>query len=96
MIDAFASVRNHHEDAVFARVLELARWYPMLARDHELLADVACVALNRLGPRYIRHSADLGFFESPQARERREQAVAEAVNAAFQFVQAREAMGARS
>jgi hypothetical protein len=31
----------------------------MLSDNPELLSDVACVALNRLPPRYIRHIVDM-------------------------------------
>ena len=34
--------------------------------DRDFLADVACVALNRMPPRYIRHDVDMTFFMSPQ------------------------------
>jgi competence protein ComFB len=33
-------------------------------RDDDYLADVACVALNRLPSRYVRHIVDTRFFES--------------------------------
>ena len=61
----------------------------------ELLIDVACVALNRLTPRYIRHEADFAFFLSDRERADAELAVSEAVEYAFGFVQARTAMRAR-
>ena len=90
-----ASVRNHNERAVYNAVAEHADHYPGLAEDPRLLADVACVALNRLPARYIRHEADYAFYLGDHAREDGERQLQEAVEFAFGFVQARIAMGAR-
>jgi late competence development protein ComFB len=53
----FSSVHNHYKRPVFEAVLQRASDYPYL--DAEALPDVACVALNRMGSRYIRHAVDL-------------------------------------
>jgi hypothetical protein len=87
------SIHNHHEKAVLDAVRATAARHAHL--DGELLADVACVALNRLPPRYIRHEVDLAFYLSDKERIENERAVAEAVAYAFEFVQARVAMRAR-
>jgi Late competence development protein ComFB len=91
----FSSIHNHHEQAVFDAVDAQAAQFPLVARQPELLADVACIALNRLPPRYIRHSIDYSFYLSDGERERDEKAMAEAVIYAFGYVQARSAMRAR-
>ena len=91
----FTSIRNHSERAVFDAVAHTAPRFPGLAGRDDLLADVACVALNRLPPRYIRHSVDLAFYQTERERHDSEQAIAEAVEFAFGFVQARAAMRAR-
>jgi hypothetical protein len=88
------SVRNYYEDPVRDRVRSLAPEYPAL--QGEVLLDVYCVALNRLPPRYIRHAVDLAFYMSEKERAENERAIDEAVQGAFQFVQARVAMRARS
>jgi hypothetical protein len=92
----FASIHNHHEQAVFAAVLKSREVYPVLAADAELLADVACVALNRLPARYIRHRVDYIFYLTEREAAANELAVADAVKYAFEFVQARVAMRARA
>ena len=61
----------------------------------ELLADVACVALNRLPPRYMRHEVDFAFYLSDRERLDNDRLLHEAVDCAFGFVQARTAMRAR-
>jgi hypothetical protein len=91
----FTSVHNHNEKAVYDAVLREATRYPGLAHNPELLADVACVALNRLPPRYIRHEVDLAFYLSERERVENERQIHESVEHAFGFVQARTAMRAR-
>jgi hypothetical protein len=91
----FSSVRNHHERAVCAAVIAAAPRFPGLRSEPDLLADVACVALNRLPPRYIRHEVDYAFYVPDSERLESERLVREAVEYAFGFVQARHAMRAR-
>jgi hypothetical protein len=91
----FTSIRNHNERAVYEAVSDHAERYPGLCGNSELLADVACVALNRLPPRYIRHQVDYVFYLSERERSESERQLLEAVDFAFGFVQARTAMRAR-
>ncbi|MDE2082913.1 MAG: late competence development ComFB family protein [Burkholderiales bacterium] len=91
----FSSVRNHNERAVYDAVQRQAERYPGLAHSAELLADVACVALNRLAPRYIRHEVDFVFYLSERERSDSDRQLLDAVEYAFGFVQARTAMRAR-
>jgi hypothetical protein len=79
----FESIHNHQERAVFERVLAMAPSYPAMAADAELLADVACIALNSLRPRYVRHDIDMHFFTSNEERARNDASVHAAVEAAF-------------
>lgn len=92
----FSSIHNHHERAVFDAVRAQAPEFPLAASSEDLLADVACVALNRLPPRYIRHEVDLAFYLTEKERGEVATAVDTAVRFAFEFVQARKAMRARS
>ncbi|TBW53309.1 hypothetical protein EZI54_15095 [Marinobacter halodurans] len=52
--------------------------------DEDFLADVMCVALNRLPTRYYRHSIDMRFYladpEMQEMRERVRAAVSESRN----------------
>jgi hypothetical protein len=91
----FSSVHNIHESAVFEAVMTAAPNFPGLADNADLLADVACVALNRVAPRYIRHDVDLAFFLTERERGDNERVIRDAVEHAFGFVQARHAMAAR-
>ena len=91
----FTSVHNIHEKAVFEAVTAAALRYPGLADDAGLLADVACVALNRMTPHYIRHSVDLAFFTTEQERRATQRNIDESVDFAFGYVQARHVLAAR-
>lgn len=92
----FASIHNFHERSIFEAVAAVAASYPHLSGNAELLADVACVALNRLPPRYIRNDVDFAFYLSDQERADNARQVAQAVEFSFEFVQARTLMRARA
>ncbi|MFT7724754.1 MAG: late competence development ComFB family protein [Roseateles sp.] len=91
----FSTLYNHHEREVFAAVLEASAHHPDIAANGDLLCDVACVALNRLPPRYIRHEVDFSFYLTANERNEIDAAIAEAVGYAFDFVRARTALRAR-
>ena len=55
----------------------------------DMLADVACVALNRLPARYVRHDVDLMFYLTEQERHAIDSAMEEALAFAFGFVEKR-------
>jgi hypothetical protein len=94
MNSMFETIHNHHERAVLDAVIAAAADDEHL-HDDEFLADVACVALNRLPPRYIRHDVDYSFYLTERERAENEAAIREAVSFAFEFVQAKVAMRAR-
>lgn len=90
----FSSLYNHHEREVFNAVATVAPQFPAISSG-DLLVDVACVALNRLPPRYIRHEVDFSFYLTEHERLEIDAAISEAVTYAFNFVQARTALRAR-
>jgi hypothetical protein len=90
----FSSLYNHHEREVFNIVVDTAPQFPGVNND-ELLVDVACVALNRLPPRYIRHAVDYSFYLTEPERLEIDAAIQEAVTYAFNFVQARSVLRAK-
>jgi hypothetical protein len=94
MSAAFDEIHNLQEQAVFSAIAEIAPTYPHF--DLELMADVGCVALNRVPPRYVRHTVDFTFYQTTLERENDQRVIDEAVRYAFEFVQARSAMRART
>jgi hypothetical protein len=89
----FETIHNHHERAVFEAVMASREQYPSVPAS--VLADVACVALNRLPPRYIRHEVDYAFYLTESEREANTVDLAKAVAYAYEFVQARHVVKAR-
>ena len=84
----FATITNYYERLVFERLQTL------LAEkegeiDPEYLDDVACVALNRLPPRYVRHTVDLAFHMSDSEWEALLQQVDTVVTEAINFTRRR-------
>ena len=49
-------------------------------------ADVACLALNHLPPRYVRHTVDMTFYTSPQERAEMDEKVKNALLNAVAYV----------
>lgn len=80
------SVHNYYEQLVFEQIL---RSNDRANEDGEFLADVACVALNRLPPRYVRHDVDMTFFMTPDDLEDMADKVVKAVNEAIEYVESR-------
>jgi Late competence development protein ComFB len=82
-------IRNHQERLVIDLVRSSATRYPGIAADPNLLADVACLALNLLKPRYFRHEVDLHFYMGAEERARNAAALKAAVEAAFEQISGR-------
>lgn len=89
--DEVEFVHNYYEKLVLQEVMQQSS--RVQAGDREFMADVACVALNRLPPRYIRHDVDMTFFMSPQDMQETEQKITNAVAMALTYVESREMGG---
>ena len=92
MVLNFEQVHNYYERLVFEDVARLSSAHPAFTAD--MLADVACVALNRLPVRYVRHDVDLMFYLTEAERHAIEQAMEETLRFAFNFVGERVAKAA--
>lgn len=85
-------ITNYYEPLVVAAVQRYAAEHiidPPLPSD-DLLEDAACIALNRLPTRYIRHYIDASFFLSTTERARMDTEVEQAVHEAFEHLLAAE------
>ena len=92
----FEQVHNYYERLVFedvARISQEPRYHEFSA---DMLADVACLALNRLPVRYVRHDVDMMFYMTEQERETIERSMKEVLEFAFAFVEERTARSART
>jgi hypothetical protein len=52
----------------------------------QYLADMACVALNQLLPRYIRHDVDFNFYLSEAERQENVRQIEDSVTKAWAYV----------
>jgi hypothetical protein len=82
-------IHNYYENLVLQEIMRQSK--RVQAGDRNFMGDVACVALNRLPPRYIRHDVDMTFFLSPQDMQEIEIKITNAVTVALLYVEGREA-----
>jgi hypothetical protein len=80
----FDSVHNYYERLVFNEIKDN---YTRKGLDGEALTDMACLALNEIRPRYIRHDIDMSFFMTPEEHRQVEEQVQMAVRHAFEKMQ---------
>jgi competence protein ComFB len=80
------SVHNYYEHIVLE---EIDRQLSDRQESMDFIADVACVALNHLPPRYIRHNVDMAFYLSPKESREMDEKVAASVRKALAFVDQR-------
>ncbi|TQV67770.1 hypothetical protein FKG94_24890 [Exilibacterium tricleocarpae] len=80
-------VHNYYEHLVLE---EITLTNERSRTDLDFLADVACVALNRLPPRYVRHDVDLTFFMSPLELQNMQEKIQSAVKQAIDYVVSRD------
>ena len=86
--DEIDFIHNYYERLVLEEIF--AQSLRVQEGDRDFLADVACVALNRMPPRYIRHDVDMTFFMSPQDIQEIGNKVSSAVSDAINYVESRE------
>ncbi|MBI3772075.1 MAG: late competence development ComFB family protein [Gammaproteobacteria bacterium] len=82
---AFENIANYYEQLVFNEIKTTLKAMKRKA-DEDLMEDIACVALNRLPSRYVRHHVDLIFYLSAEEHAHIAQTVRNAVTEAIQFV----------
>ncbi len=80
------SVHNYYEQMVLT---EIHKQIGSRTVGTDFIADVACVALNHLPPRYIRYDVDMAFYLSPKESMEMEEKVQTAVRDALKFVEER-------
>lgn len=87
----FEQVHNYYERLVFENVARLSEAHPDFTSD--MLADVACVTLNRLPARYVRHDVDMMFYLTEPERQAIEQVMEQSLLFAFSLVAERATKG---
>ncbi|HRK39442.1 MAG TPA: late competence development ComFB family protein [Burkholderiaceae bacterium] len=84
-------IHNYYERLVVDEVFNRVRDNPDVTAD--MVADMACVALNRLPARYVRHDVDLVFYLTEAERHQSEAAMANAISDAIDLVLTRSQQG---
>lgn len=87
----FEEVHNYYERLVFEAVAQRSHEPKYQSMTSDMLADVACLALNRLPARYVRHDVDLMFYLTEPERQAIDHSLKEVLEFAFTFVAERSA-----
>jgi len=82
---AFDNINNYYEKLVFEKIQDKL-FSDQLDNDEDYLADIACVALNQLPSRYVRHNVDMVFYMTAEEREQNKLIVEDAVHMAIDYV----------
>jgi Late competence development protein ComFB len=82
----FDCVKNQPESIVFELVAGLTESTVAIQANPALLADIACIALNSLKPRYICRPEMFSKYMTDQERERSRIEAQRAVQSALEYV----------
>ena len=81
-------ISNYYEHLVLDKIAARLAGSPR-ADDEDYIADVACVALNKLPARYVRHIVDMSFYMSEEEKHKIDKLVELAVAKAMGFIDQR-------
>ena len=90
----FESIHNYYETLVVRELMQVFA-DDITQIDEDYVQDIACVALNMLPARYVRHDVDMAFFLTTHERSEMDNAVKEAVNKAKTHVDKQESEESR-
>ena len=77
-------IHNYYEQLVLEHIEELG--LPK-TKSADFLADLTCLALNQLSPRYIRYEVDMAFYLPNSERQQMRMNVIHAVQAGVDFLE---------
>lgn len=76
-------IHNYYEHLVLDRIEILGL---NKSKSEDYLADLCCLALNQIPPRYIRFEVDMAFYLPQNERQQMEMNAVNAVNQAISFL----------
>lgn len=76
-------IHNYYEHLVLERISDLGLHK---SKPADYLADLCCLALNQVPPRYIRYEVDMAFYLPQSERQQMEMNVENAVDKAIRFL----------
>jgi hypothetical protein len=79
-------IHNYYEQLVLEKLNAMG--YDELNKSADYLADLTCLVLNQLPPRYIRHEVDMAFYLSGSERQQMEMNVVKAIRSATEYLDA--------
>lgn len=80
-------IHNYYEHLVLDRIAALELYN---SKDADYIADLCCVALNKVPHKYIRYEVDMAFFLSQEERIEMQSQVNEAIDEGIKILDARE------
>ncbi len=80
----FENIRNYYEQIVLHHILETIDQI----EDHDFIEDIACVALNQLPARYVKHNVDMVYYLTAEERSTMQKQIEKAVTHAIEYVSA--------
>ncbi len=81
----YDSISNYYEQLVLDSITKNVV-VPSDVEHDDFLQDIACVALNKLPARYIRHNVDMVFYTKSDERAEMLNSVDKTVKHAFDYV----------
>jgi len=76
-------IHNYYEHLVLDKIARLGL---EKTKSADYLADVTCLALNQLSPRYIRYEVDMAFYLPQSERQQMEMNVDIAITTATKYL----------
>ncbi|MFT5676106.1 MAG: hypothetical protein ACI808_002043 [Paraglaciecola sp.] len=76
-------IHNYYEHLVLEKIdiLGLSK-----SKSNDYIADLSCLALNQMSPRYIRHEVDMSFYLPQSEKQQMEMNVQDAIEKALKFL----------
>ena len=83
-----SDIQNWYEKLVREKLVQMTAdgSFDSLPVDEEWLSDIACVALNRLPPRYVRHIVDMSFYMGKREQDNMDASVQLAIEESIEFL----------
>ena len=76
-------IHNYYEHLVLERITKLGL---DATKSPDYLADLCCLALNQVPPRYIRYEVDMAFYLPQSERNQMEMNVEHAISKALKYL----------
>lgn len=76
-------IHNYYEHLILERIEHLGL---NKTKSNDYIADLCCLALNEVPPRYIRFEVDMAFYLPQNERHQMEMNVSNAVKKAIQYL----------